>query len=43
MKDPLLIHASSSSKYNSKYKKGDKIKIRIQQYIQLITRVKEIQ
>ena len=43
MKDSLLIHASSSGTYKSRYKKGDKAKIRNQQYINLNTGAKEIQ
>ena len=43
MKDLLLIHASSPRTYKSRYKKGDKAKIRTQQYIQLNTGAIEIQ
>ena len=41
MNDSLLIDVSAPSKYKSRYKKGDKTKIRTQQYIQLNTGLKE--
>ena len=43
MKDPYLINASSPRTYKSRYKKGDKAKIRTQQLIKLNTRANEIQ
>ena len=43
MKDPLLIHASSPRTYKSRYQKGDKAKVRTQQYIKLNTGATEIQ
>ena len=42
MKDRERIDVSSRIKCKSRYKKGDKTKIRSQQYIQLNTGVKEI-
>ena len=43
MKDPLRIDVSSPSTYTSRYEKGDKTKIRTQQYTQLNTGVNKIQ